>query len=74
MSASAKKTLPCPRCMEECFIQVDVSDGESCQCCGCGEEFPVTFIRRLHADWIPFLAWLDDHPAKRPPPEANKKV
>lgn len=69
----AKKNLPCLRCGEECVIQVDVSDGESCQCCGCGAEFRASEIRAIHAAWIPFLAWLDDHPDKRPAAGAKKE-
>lgn len=52
--------LPCPKCMEAtASIYLSLSDLNTCRCHDCEEEFTVTDMRGMVAEWQRFIAWLD---------------
>lgn len=58
----------CPRCGEDCRINVALDDG-SLTCTGCDAEYTVDDVRAVIAAWGPLLGWLDAHPARARQPE-----
>ncbi len=54
----------CPKCLEQTLITVDVSDGDTLHCPGCGEEYSLDAVTSMIESWQPLIPWLKAHPAR----------
>lgn len=56
--------LTCPCCGQDCGIQLNLSDLDTCSCPECSEEFSLDTVREMLAKWQRVLAWVDACPAE----------
>jgi hypothetical protein len=66
-------TLPCPCCLADAAIQLNLLDGDTLTCPDCDEEFTVDYIDSLITvvgSWGKILPWLLSHPARVKEPAA----
>lgn len=55
-------SLPCPKCLEDATISLNLADMDTCKCDSCEEEFTLDNIRDIMKKWAPVLKWLDAAP------------
>lgn len=56
--------LTCIKCGAEAAIRVDLTDGDTCHCPECDDEFTVSEVETLVEQWSAVLPWLKSHPAR----------